>query len=95
VLVTADEASMNKADRYLTGRRRIVAHNSMTIAVAPGKSPLSRARCGYRRPTSWAARTCPLIGREAVAAGAETGVELQPLNDVLTTIGQEVLRTAQ
>ncbi|MBT2209369.1 MULTISPECIES: molybdate ABC transporter substrate-binding protein [Actinomadura] len=36
VLVTADEASMRKADRYLTGPRPVIAHNSMTIAVAPG-----------------------------------------------------------
>ncbi|MGI5168309.1 molybdate ABC transporter substrate-binding protein [Spirillospora sp. CA-253888] len=36
VLVTAGEAAMNEAKGYLTGRRRVVAHNSLTIAVAPG-----------------------------------------------------------
>ncbi|QXJ24985.1 molybdate ABC transporter substrate-binding protein [Actinomadura graeca] len=36
VLVTADAESMREADRYLTGPRPIVAHNSLTIAVGPG-----------------------------------------------------------
>ncbi|WP_067486019.1 molybdate ABC transporter substrate-binding protein [Actinomadura hibisca] len=36
VLVTAGEAAMTKAKAYLTERRRVVAHNSLTIAVAPG-----------------------------------------------------------
>ncbi|MFG1999535.1 molybdate ABC transporter substrate-binding protein [Spirillospora sp. NPDC048911] len=36
VLMTADEASMDAVGRYLTGRRRIVALGSLTIAVAPG-----------------------------------------------------------
>src|SRR5258708_31554709 len=35
VLVTADVQSMNEA-RKLTGESRTIAHNSMTIAVAPG-----------------------------------------------------------
>lgn len=36
VLVTADKASMNEADEYLAGRRRVIAHDSLTIAVGPG-----------------------------------------------------------
>ncbi|KAB2345691.1 molybdate ABC transporter substrate-binding protein [Actinomadura rudentiformis] len=36
VLMTADEPSMKAVSRYLTGRRRIVAFGSLTIAVAPG-----------------------------------------------------------
>jgi molybdate transport system substrate-binding protein len=36
VLITADETTMNAADRYLTGRRRIIAHNALSIAVGPG-----------------------------------------------------------
>lgn len=36
VLMTADNASMDEADEYLDGQRRIVAHDSLTIAVGPG-----------------------------------------------------------
>lgn len=36
VLVTADAASMDEAADHLTGRRRIVARNALTVAVSPG-----------------------------------------------------------
>ncbi|GAA4142404.1 molybdate ABC transporter substrate-binding protein [Actinomadura keratinilytica] len=36
VLITADETAMDQAAADLVGPRRVVAHNSMTIAVAPG-----------------------------------------------------------
>ncbi|MBX6766571.1 MAG: molybdate ABC transporter substrate-binding protein [Actinomadura rubrobrunea] len=50
VLITADETAMDEVDAYLTGRRRIVAHNSMTIAVAPGNPRRLRGLSGLTRP---------------------------------------------
>ncbi|OLT34687.1 molybdate ABC transporter substrate-binding protein [Actinomadura sp. CNU-125] len=50
VLVTADAAAMNEADEYLGGRRRTVAHNSMTIAVAPGNPLRVRGLADLARP---------------------------------------------
>ncbi|MFD0899926.1 molybdate ABC transporter substrate-binding protein [Actinomadura sediminis] len=50
VLVTADAASMNRADAHLGGRRRTVAHNSLTIAVAPGNPLRVRGVADLARP---------------------------------------------
>jgi molybdenum ABC transporter molybdate-binding protein len=65
VVVTADEASMNAADGYLTGRRRIVAHNSMTIAVGPGNPRRIRELDDLTRP-----RLRVAVGAANVPAGA-------------------------
>ncbi|WP_242901584.1 molybdate ABC transporter substrate-binding protein [Actinomadura terrae] len=79
VLVTADEASMKKADRYLTGPRPIVAHNSMTIAVMPGNPRGIRdlrdlARPGLRVVAG--AETVP-VGRYARQALTRAGVTVR------------------
>ncbi|WP_067461713.1 molybdate ABC transporter substrate-binding protein [Actinomadura macra] len=50
VLVTADMASMQEADDYLTGPRPIVAHNSLTIALAPGNPRRIRGLQDLTRP---------------------------------------------
>jgi molybdate transport system substrate-binding protein len=65
VLITADETSMNTADGYLTGRRRIVAHNSMTIAVGPGNPRRIRDLDDLTRP-----RLRIAVGAATVPAGA-------------------------
>ncbi|WP_433326407.1 molybdate ABC transporter substrate-binding protein [Spirillospora sp. CA-294931] len=64
VLLTADEATMNSTDRYLTGRRRIVAHNALTIAVAPGNPKKIRGLASLTRPSLRIA-----IGAATVPAG--------------------------
>ncbi|WP_030175697.1 molybdate ABC transporter substrate-binding protein [Spirillospora albida] len=50
VLVTADQTTMHKARRYLTGRRRVIAHTSLTIAVAPGNPRRIRGLHDLTRP---------------------------------------------
>ncbi|GLZ04402.1 molybdate-binding protein [Actinomadura sp. NBRC 104412] len=65
VLVTADETSMNAADEYLTGRRRIVAHNAMTIAVGPGNPRRIRGLQDLTKP-----RLRIAVGAANVPAGA-------------------------
>ncbi|TDD91015.1 molybdate ABC transporter substrate-binding protein [Actinomadura rubrisoli] len=50
VLVTADAASMQKAARYLTGPRRVVAHDALTIALAPGNPKRVRGLRDLTRP---------------------------------------------
>lgn len=50
VLVTADEETMNGADEHLTGRRRVIAHNSMTIVVRPGNPRRIRGLRDLARP---------------------------------------------
>lgn len=65
VLVTANEASMNKADEYLTGRRRIIAHNSLTIAVGAGNPRRIHGLDDLTRP-----RLRIAIGAASVPVGA-------------------------
>ncbi|WP_433468146.1 molybdate ABC transporter substrate-binding protein [Spirillospora sp. CA-128828] len=50
VLVTADRTSMNEAGEYLTGRRRIIAQDSLTIAVGPGNPRRIRGLRDLTRP---------------------------------------------
>ncbi|GAA4062374.1 MULTISPECIES: molybdate ABC transporter substrate-binding protein [Actinomadura] len=64
VLITADETTMNDAEADLTGPRRVVAHNSMTIAVAPGNPRRIRDLSSLTRPGLRIA-----IGAESVPAG--------------------------
>ncbi|GGV03457.1 molybdate-binding protein [Actinomadura cremea] len=72
VLVTADAAAMNDADEHLGGRRRTVAHNSMTIAVAPGNPLRIRGLADLARP---GLRTA--AGSDAVPAGRYAGKVLR------------------
>lgn len=50
VLVTADAASMEEARDDLTGPRRIVAHDALTIALAPGNPRRVRGLRDLTRP---------------------------------------------
>lgn len=50
VLVTADLASMHEAEDHLAGRPQVVAHNSLTIAVAPGNPHRIRGLPDLTRP---------------------------------------------
>lgn len=50
VLVTADKASMDEADEDVSGHRRVVAHDSLTIAVAPGNPRRIRGLRDLTRP---------------------------------------------
>lgn len=68
VLVTADKASMDEAAEYLTGRRRIVAHNALTIAVGPGNPHRVRGLRDLRRPGLRV-----VAGAETVPVGRYTG----------------------
>ncbi|GAA3949673.1 molybdate ABC transporter substrate-binding protein [Actinomadura viridis] len=77
VLLTADEATMNRADRYLTGRRRVVAHNSMTIAVGPGNPRRVRdlrdlTRPGLRVAVAAAANPAGTYARQIFAGAGLT-----------------------
>ncbi|MQY02840.1 molybdate ABC transporter substrate-binding protein [Actinomadura macrotermitis] len=67
VLVTADDAAMDKAADYLTGRRRVVAHNSLTIAVQPGNPQRIRGLASLARPGLRIA-----VGAAAVPVGRYT-----------------------
>ncbi|MFF5259406.1 molybdate ABC transporter substrate-binding protein [Actinomadura viridis] len=77
VLLTADETTMNRADRYLTGRRRVVAHNSMTIAVGPGNPRRVRdlrdlTRQGLRVAVAAAANPAGTYARQIFAGAGLT-----------------------
>ncbi|GAA1592935.1 molybdate ABC transporter substrate-binding protein [Actinomadura kijaniata] len=79
VLVTADEAAMNEVDDYLTGRRRIVAHNSLTIAVAPGNPRGLRGLADLTRPglrVTIGANVVP-VGRYARHVFAKAGLNVR------------------
>ncbi|TDE39419.1 molybdate ABC transporter substrate-binding protein [Actinomadura sp. 6K520] len=83
VLVTADMASMEEAGEYLVGRRRIVAHNSLTIAVAPGNPYRIRGLPDLARP-----RLRVVVGAETVPVGRYT-------RQVLTKAGLTVRSGSQ
>ncbi|TDC71186.1 molybdate ABC transporter substrate-binding protein [Actinomadura sp. GC306] len=67
VLVTADIASLEEADDHLAGPGRVVAHNSLTIAVAPGNPYRIRGLHDLARP-----RLRVVVGAESVPAGRYT-----------------------
>ncbi|GAA0583879.1 molybdate ABC transporter substrate-binding protein [Actinomadura livida] len=68
VLVTADMTSMKEADDYLVGRRRVVAHDSLTIAVGPGNPYRIRGLSDLAGP-----RLRVVVGAETVPVGRYTG----------------------
>jgi molybdate transport system substrate-binding protein len=50
VLVTADKTALEGAEGHLAGRPRIVTHDTLTIAVAPGNPKRIRGLRDLRRP---------------------------------------------
>ncbi|MEW2352694.1 molybdate ABC transporter substrate-binding protein [Spirillospora sp. NPDC029432] len=79
VLVTADEVTMNGADENLTGRRRVIAHNSMTIVVRPGNPRRIRGLSDLTRPglrVALAASAVP-AGRYARKIFAGAGITVR------------------
>ncbi|GAA2457846.1 molybdate ABC transporter substrate-binding protein [Actinomadura vinacea] len=86
VLVTADEKTMNGADGHLTGRRRIVAHNSMTIAVGPGNPRRVQGLRDLTRPglrVAVAASTVP-AGTYARQIFAGAGITVRPSSEEIS-----------
>ncbi|XVQ13330.1 molybdate ABC transporter substrate-binding protein [Spirillospora sp. CA-255316] len=86
VLVTADEKTMNEADDHLTGRRRIVAHNSMTIAVGPGNPRRVRGLRDLSRPglrVAIAAASNP-AGAYARQIFAGAGITVRPSSEEIS-----------
>jgi molybdate transport system substrate-binding protein len=76
VLITADETSMNAADRYLTGRRRIVAHNAMSIAVGSGNPRRIQDLRDLARPRLKVAVAAPNVPAGAYTRQVFTGAGL-------------------
>ncbi|MDL4771479.1 MULTISPECIES: molybdate ABC transporter substrate-binding protein [Thermomonosporaceae] len=79
VLVTSDVPAMDGAEGYLTGPRPIVAHNSLTIAVAPGDPRRIRGLADLVRPglrVVVGAPTVP-VGRYARQIFARAGLTVQ------------------
>jgi molybdate transport system substrate-binding protein len=79
VLVTADVPTMDAADEHLTGRRRVIAHNAMTIAVRPGNPRRIRGLRDLTRPglrVALAASTVP-AGRYARKIFAGAGITVR------------------
>ncbi|MCP2343865.1 molybdate ABC transporter substrate-binding protein [Actinomadura rupiterrae] len=79
VLVTADETSMKEAARYLAGRSRIVAHNSLAIAVRPGNPKRLRTPADLARPGLKVVTGGPIVpvGRYAQQLFARAGVTVR------------------
>jgi len=67
VLVTADPASMRDAAEHLAGRPRIIAHDTLTIAVRPGNPRRVRGLRDLRRP-----RLRVVVGAGSVPVGRYT-----------------------
>ncbi|WP_067792097.1 molybdate ABC transporter substrate-binding protein [Actinomadura formosensis] len=79
VLVTADRASMDDAAEYLTGRRSIVTHDSLTIAVGPGNPRRIRSLYDLTRPglrVAVGAGTVP-VGRYTRQVFAKAGLSVR------------------
>lgn len=97
VLVTADTASMDAIAR-LVERRRIIAHNTMTIAVAPGNPLHVKSVADLAGPRLRVALGAPSTpsGRYAQELFAKAGVTVVPKSeeiDVRTVLTQ--VRTGQ
>ena len=86
VLVTADERTMNRAEAHLTGRRRTIAHNSMTIAVGPGNPRHIRGLRDLVRPglrVAVAAASVP-AGAYARRIFAGAGITVRPSSEEIS-----------
>ncbi|MFC4906442.1 molybdate ABC transporter substrate-binding protein [Actinomadura gamaensis] len=79
VLVTADEPSMKEAADHLADRPRIVAHNSLTIAVRPGNPQRLRTPYDLGRPGLRVVTGGPIVpvGRYAQQLFARAGVTVR------------------
>ncbi|MES9542977.1 MULTISPECIES: molybdate ABC transporter substrate-binding protein [unclassified Actinomadura] len=79
VLVTADGASMDEEREHLGGRRRVIAHDSLTIAVGPGNPRRVRDLRDLARPglrVAVGAGTVP-VGRYTRQVLARAGVQVR------------------
>ncbi|RKS74914.1 molybdate transport system substrate-binding protein [Actinomadura pelletieri DSM 43383] len=79
VVVTADHVSLNDSDDALTGRRRTIAHTSLTIAVATGNPHRLRGLDDLTRPrlrVAVGADTVP-VGRYTRQALAKAGLTVR------------------
>jgi molybdate transport system substrate-binding protein len=84
VLATADETTMNRLDTKLERpTRRVIAYNSLTIAVAPGNPQNIRGLADLARPglrVVLAADSVP-VGRYSRQALAKAGVTVTPKSE--------------
>ncbi|TDC85364.1 molybdate ABC transporter substrate-binding protein [Actinomadura sp. 7K507] len=85
VLVTADMASMEEPDDYLTDHRRTIAHNSLTIAVGPGNPRRIRGLRDLARP-----RLRVVVGAESVPVGRYTRQVLTKADLTVRWSSQEI-----
>lgn len=86
VLVTADLASMQEAEDRLADRPQIVAHNSLTIAVAPGNPRRIRGLPDLTRPglhVVAGAETVP-VGRYTRQVLAKAGLTVRWSSQVIS-----------
>lgn len=79
VLITADGASMDRAGD-LAGPRRVVAHNAMTIVVAPGNPRRIQGTADLADPALRVVLGAPLVpvGRYARQVLTKAGVTVRP-----------------
>ncbi|MFD0686513.1 molybdate ABC transporter substrate-binding protein [Actinomadura fibrosa] len=87
VLVTADAASMKASARYLAGPSRVVAHDSLSIALAPGNPRRVRGLRDLARPGLRVAVGAAIVpaGRYARQAFARAGVTVRPGSEEISS----------
>jgi molybdate transport system substrate-binding protein len=92
VIITDDDQSLDDIDRHV-GDRRVVAHNSLTIAVAPGNPKKIEGLESLSQPRIRVVLGAPLVpvGTYAEAALRKAGVTVKPVSeesDVRTVLNQ-------
>jgi molybdenum ABC transporter molybdate-binding protein len=82
VIITDDGQSLDDVRRHV-GERRVVAHNSLTIAVAPGNPKRIRGLESLGQPRIRVVLGAPLVpvGAYAEAALRKAGVTVKPVSE--------------
>jgi molybdate transport system substrate-binding protein len=91
-IITDDTQSLDDIDRHV-GDRQVVAHNSLTIAVAPGNPKKIKGLESLSQPKIRVVLGAPLVpvGNYAESALAKAGVTVKPVSeesDVRTVLNQ-------
>lgn len=81
VILVADTMTLDAVAKLLAGRRVVVAHNSMTIAVGPGNPKRIRRLADLASPRVRLALGAPTVpaGRYARQIFAKSGVTVRPM----------------